>query len=1635
MKPVKLFRQTLPSPQSDRLVPAAGTAAAALVDMVLPPFPKLPTGNLLPLIQAGHVASIWHDVLLTPPLLTQSSSPRLQASPFLAASSANELLFPSTAAETESDDFGGRYAANDDYVSLSAFTFVCTSSKTSSADHAANRGGSHFPQSARSHRKNSLVNFKSETQISTSPRSLSPRSLSPGSLSPNSLSPRSTRPALPCQRLDLDGSLSPDDSAPRPWNLGIMPQTCVLSPIAAQPSDVATDANVSPPSSPSVASPGPESPRESGDSAFPVIFDNAPIEAVEIGTRQREPGEAYPVLPLLAQPVRLHNETRSEVSWKLVVIAIDDPLVSARRMDVVSRKLLPMVRRWVRESGFASPPRPQRESLRQEKKPSTASPSRDPLSSPDVACLWDEAAQKARAVITESHYTWKVLGSALRRPTLQRRGHVHAHALRAWQERDKILDSFSNATHVGESAAKGSSSKRKVSFATGLRSGRLGSIGTISSSSDFSELSFESTQKSTTQKPTLLRSRRFGSIGSVSSSGFSAEADGIFCEPIWKAAKDSEEEVFRKGDAGSGGNSVWLLIPRFGKEAEKAARIRSRALSATSAASAVSAVSAALITESTNGCSSRLEAAAAVAVARVNASASGATVRDVSGGSVSGHNRRGSWGGERSYTVSGSGSSCAKICETPVLPCEQSGSCSGSTRSSSGSTSGDSWRRFDAAPSSTGEPSPCLSPHASIFPSPRPGLKYPASATFAGATSASAASASVGRASPRTISPLPDRNLPASTCTSQDDSSTSAAAAALLNEILDAPLPMFLDLQRSATIGSSCIVQKRGAKNNGNRSGGGAISGRWWGREERNGGEGRSGGFGKNGAGGLDGLCENNEGQESCLGGADAGSDGDGDTSEGEDSPRPMELLRRHTVTTINKREYSEAAAIYTNAIAKENADTHGIIRSATLMSGGSVLESPSSSDGLDNTNSSRAGRNSSNNSGGKANSNTDTPRSRGRNLWMERTGKVRAISRMLPRLKVQTPVRKVAEGGEVEEEGGQGDEGLEEEEQPSVWGRAETRQEFVDGGEKEVGGRQGEENEEECEEVDEKVQEGGSSGAVGKKSFRYSIIIPSKISKSADLALASCREAPKSSWPATPQTSREAPKALWPPTPQTARHAPNASKRALLRPHTFQPERPRTAEAESTTGGAEIMRKEASQEFPGVRGSAARDGWGSSQDLSILEWAKPQHFPEPRAEPLAKPPAEPSYNRWSDAETSAPAKDVYKEDRKFTASELLVRALKESQVDPEDAYAAALSAVAAAVSAATAAAGAAAAAAAAAVSYSQPREAAAAAAAASAAAAAAADAAAAAALIAPRESVALAVAAATASFSDSGNNNSPSCDQCSGGNFSGDNSGGGGNCSCQGAKESSPGGKNSNVKASRSSGKSSSNGSSKSSSKGNSKGDSKSNSKRSVNGDTMGKAGEAARQMKAAATHSSTSKQTQSQGSSDTGKASKGKKIQPSMSMPSKSFTIIAAKDAPWRLSRQNTAAAGKSAVAAVAAQAVAAVTGGESAVGALPEEHRGALPVLPPEARAEHVIKRPSSATTTTATSRAVSSLPSPSSRSSLPSPTARHRTVPPRSPLSPLSPPSPLSSTSSASALSGFKPYFGGPVANPPSGRSVP
>ncbi|CAI5473794.1 unnamed protein product [Closterium sp. Yama58-4] len=376
---------------------------------------------------------------------------------------------------------------------------------------------------------------------------------------------------------------------------------------------------------------------------------------------------------------------------------------------------------------------------------------------------------------------------------------------------------------------------------------------------------------------------------------------------------------------------------------------------------------------------------------------------------------------------------------------------------------------------------------------------------------------------------------------------------------------------------------------------------------------------------------------------------------------------------------------------------------------------------------------------------------------------------------------------------------------------------------------------------------------------------------------------------------------------------------------------------------------------------------------------------------PLAKTPAKPSYNRWSDSGTSAPTEDAYKEDRKITASELLVKALRESHVDPDDAYAAALSAVAAAVSAATAAAGAAAAAAAAAVSYSQPREAAAAAAAASTAAEAAA-AAAAAALLAPRQSVARAVAAAAARMSEPGDINSPSCDQCSGGNSSGDHSGSGGgqNCSCQGAKESSSGGKDSNGEA---------------------------------------------RQVKAAATHSSTSKQVRSdqtnqpQGSSNTGKGSEGKKIRPSMSLPSgKGFTVIAAKDAPWRLSRQNTAAAGKSALAAVAAQAVTAVTEGESTVGALPEGHS---PVLPAEARTGQVVARPSSATPIT---RAASSLLSPATRSALASPSPRSRAMP-RSPLSPLSPPWPISSTSSASALSASKPPPGGTVSTPTPGHSVP
>ncbi|CAI7756890.1 unnamed protein product [Closterium sp. NIES-53] len=206
-----------------------------------------PQGNLLPLIGAGHVVSIWHDVVLFSPTSTPAS-PR---------SSRDKLPAP--------------------------LNFICTSGKSSS-----------FAASLSGHRR----------------------------------------------RLSLDGSVRVDDAEQRPWN--------VLVPAPSEPTQTALSPNkpvatirrdffrsLSVPSVPfgdpldDTFSDTSDDPFAEPGAAFPVILDNAPLEAVEVGARERDPGDMFPKLPLLALPVRLRPGLGSEVSWRLVVVAADDPLVEA----------------------------------------------------------------------------------------------------------------------------------------------------------------------------------------------------------------------------------------------------------------------------------------------------------------------------------------------------------------------------------------------------------------------------------------------------------------------------------------------------------------------------------------------------------------------------------------------------------------------------------------------------------------------------------------------------------------------------------------------------------------------------------------------------------------------------------------------------------------------------------------------------------------------------------------------------------------------------------------------------------------------------------------------------------------------------------------------------------------------------------------------------------------------------------------------------------------------------------------------------------------------------------------------------------------------------------------------------------
>ncbi|CAI7885710.1 unnamed protein product [Closterium sp. NIES-53] len=316
----------------------------------------LPQGNLLPLIRAGDIVSIWHDVILfaSP---GASNSPR--RAPPRAASASAARGKPATA--------------------IPLLNFICTSSKSSS-----------FAASLAGRRR----------------------------------------------RLALDGAVRVDDSEQRPWNLGIIPQTCVLGPSpvtsATSPSSALPDKSTSAadvdlyPLDSSAVDPSDPFSRPDDCGEFPVILDNAPMEAVEVGAKERDPGDVFPVLPLLALPVRLRSGLGTEVSWKLVVVAADDPLVLANQVATIVETILPRVIDWAAGGfgGFAGGSK----RVDSDRWWIPESPRRE---SDD----WEEATRKAQGVVLEAHSIWKLLVPSLRRPTLQRRQRVSERTLDGWRDK------------------------------------------------------------------------------------------------------------------------------------------------------------------------------------------------------------------------------------------------------------------------------------------------------------------------------------------------------------------------------------------------------------------------------------------------------------------------------------------------------------------------------------------------------------------------------------------------------------------------------------------------------------------------------------------------------------------------------------------------------------------------------------------------------------------------------------------------------------------------------------------------------------------------------------------------------------------------------------------------------------------------------------------------------------------------------------------------------------------------------------------------------------------------------------------------------------------------------------------------
>ncbi|CAI5484570.1 unnamed protein product [Closterium sp. Yama58-4] len=312
-----------------------------------------PSGNILPLIADGTVKALWHDILLFPP--PPSSSAASPTSP--EAASYGDVI------PTYTSSFSTTPPPPDNLC-----YFVCTRTRSAEAGGAGGGGAGKASNSAFRVRR---------------------------------------------RRLLLSGTTEFDEDENVPWNMGILPQTCVLAcgAVADAANDGGSPGKASKPAPQSAigpASAGNESGAAGSSDGFASLFDYAPIQAIEIGSAPREIGDAYGVIPLAALPVQRPNMGGSEVSYRMIVIAADDPLMipeasgyngfgvaTIREGQIAEREeLQEEVERWAVRSGFAN-----------------------------RVDDWDLQEDKdADTVLVDAHRVWKLVFPTLRKPTRLARG-------------------------------------------------------------------------------------------------------------------------------------------------------------------------------------------------------------------------------------------------------------------------------------------------------------------------------------------------------------------------------------------------------------------------------------------------------------------------------------------------------------------------------------------------------------------------------------------------------------------------------------------------------------------------------------------------------------------------------------------------------------------------------------------------------------------------------------------------------------------------------------------------------------------------------------------------------------------------------------------------------------------------------------------------------------------------------------------------------------------------------------------------------------------------------------------------------------------------------------------------------------